>query len=181
MTATWRCRRWVQTSSVSRCPTVRFLSGAITVAYSFQVVHPTMASFPQVSDPLDLLRITCAHEFFHAVHFSLDAVEKPSWQASNWWQEGNAVWFEDYAFPDVNDWSNLPAYVDDPERSIMSSVNSSDLHPYGGGSMWSFYLVERFGSPDILRRIWAECGLVSGDNTISATENHAHGRLWAVV
>lgn len=151
-------------------PEVTTLNGPVTVATSFQVVHPTMADFPQVSDPLDLLRITCAHEFFHAVHFSLDALEKPSWQTAGWWQEGNAVWFEDYVFPDVNDWSNLPAYVNEPERSIMSSVNLADLHPYGGGSMWSFYLVERFGSADILRRIWTACSLVSGDNTISATE-----------
>lgn len=36
--------------------------------------------------------------------------------------------------------------------------------------MWTFYLVERSGSPDILRQIWDSCSVVSGDNTIAATE-----------
>ena len=151
-------------------PDITSLNGSVTVATSFQIVHPTMANFPQVDDPLDLLRISCAHEFFHAIHFSLDALEKPTWQTSGWWQEGNAVWLEDYVFPNVNDWSNLPPYLEETERSIMSSISLSDLHPYGGGSMWSFYLVERYGSPEILRQIWIACSLVAGDNTIAATE-----------
>jgi hypothetical protein len=149
----------------------------IHVNSSYQVVHPTMAPFTQLPDPLDLLRITCAHELFHALHFSLDADEKPASQRAGWWLEGNAVWFEDYAFPDINDWSNLPAYLNEPERSITSSPSSSDLHPYGGGSMWSFFLVERFGvtdplgRADIIRRIWDRCARVSGDNTLAATDS----------
>jgi hypothetical protein len=130
-----------------------------------------MLPFPQVSDPLDLLRITCAHEFFHAIHFTQDLDEKPSWQSGGWWLEGPAVWFEDVAFPDVNDWSNLRFYMDEPYRSLTSSQSLADLHPYGGGSMWCFYLVERFGTPNVIRDIWNRCGLVSGDNSLAATDS----------
>lgn len=143
----------------------------IRIATSYQVVHPTMAPFPQVSDPFDLLRITCAHEFFHAIHFTYDLDEKPDWQTAGWWLEGTAVWFEDYAFPQVDDWSNLPFYLNAPERSITDSPNLSDLHPYGGGSMWAFYLVERYGGPGILKDIWDRCGLDSADNTLAATDS----------
>jgi hypothetical protein len=145
-------------------------SDTVFVATSFQVVHPTMAPFTQLPDPLDLLRITCAHEFFHAFHFSYDYEEKPPWQRNGWWLEGNAVWFEDYAYPDINDWSNLPAYQNEPERSITNSTTLLDLHPYGGGSMWNFFLVERFDTVGVLREIWTGCGLVSGDNTLSVTD-----------
>jgi hypothetical protein len=153
----------------------------IRIATSFQVVHNTMAPFlapvTQVEDPFDLLRITCAHEFFHAIHFTYDLDEKPSWQASSWWQEGTSVWFEDYAFPQVNDWSNLPYYLNVPERSLTYSPNFSSIHPYGGGSMWAFYLVERYGGPGILKDIWDRCGLKSGDNTLAASDSvlTAHG------
>ncbi len=149
--------------------------GADTIIFatSYQVIHPTMEPFPQAA-PHDLLRITCAHEFYHAMHFSQDVFEKPPWQEAGWWLEGNAVWFEDLAFPTVNDWSNLPPYLNAPQRSITHSNSPADLHPYGGGSMWSFYLVERFDLPaaqppgTMLRNVWTRCGLASGDNTLSA-------------
>jgi len=139
----------------------------IVFAQSYQVIHPTMEPFPQAA-PHDLLRITCAHEFYHAMHFGRDVFEKPLWQKAGWWLEGNAVWFEDLAFPTVNDWSNLPPYMNDPQRSITSSDVATDLHPYGGGSLWSFYLVERFdlraAQPPgtILRNVWLRCGRESG-------------------
>jgi hypothetical protein len=140
----------------------------VRYATSFQVVHPTMEPFPQLANRLDLLRITCAHELFHAIHFNLDVDEKPIWQDNGWWLEGSAVWLEDRAYPDINDWSNLPAYMNEPERSITSSELAADLHPYGGGSLWSFYLFERFGGDGIIRAIWERCGLIAGDNTLSA-------------
>ena len=144
----------------------------IRSATTYSVVHPTMAPFPQLSDPLDLLRITCAHEFYHSLHFRFDLDEKPSWQiGGGWWLEGGSMWFEDVAFPDVNDWSSLPFFLNEPERSITDSRNLSDLHPFGGGSMWCFYLVERFGGPNIIRDIWNRCGLVSDDNTLAATDS----------
>jgi len=141
----------------------------ILFASSYQVVHPTMEPFPQLANRLDLLRITCAHEFFHAIHFNLDVDEKPFWQVNGWWLEGTAVWFEDRSYPDINDWANLPPYLSRPERSIMRSTLASDLHPYGGGSLWTFYLAERFGGDQMVRAIWERCGQSAGDNTLDAT------------
>jgi len=153
----------------------------VRYATSYQVVHPTMEPFPQLANRLDLLRITCAHELFHAIHFNIDKDEKPSvWQVNGWWLEGTSTWFEDRAYTDINDWSNLPAYMFRPERSIAYSQTSSDLHPYGGGSLWTFYLWERFGGDQIIHDIWERCGLVSGDNTLAATSAELASRSYTL-
>jgi hypothetical protein len=142
---------------------------SVYVAASFIVVHPTMAPFIQLPDPLDLLRITCAHEFFHIFHYDLDADENPLSFLPGWWIEGTATWLEDVAYPDINDWTNVDAYLQQPYRSLTSALSQSDLHPYGAGSVWTFYLVERFGGQDIVRNIWQRCGRYRGDNTFTAT------------
>jgi len=143
----------------------------ILAASAYTVVHPTFSGFLIPVNPFDYLRITCAHEFFHAVHFAYDVEEKPDWQQYGFWLEGTAVWFEDYAYPAVNDWEYLPSYFQSPERSITFSNVGSGVRPYGAGSVWTFYLVERFGGPAILRDIWNRCALVSGDNTLPATDS----------
>lgn len=146
-------------------------SDTIVAASTYMVVHPTMSGFNITVDPFDYLRITCAHEFFHTIHFAYDAEEKPNWQTYSFWLEGNAVWFEDYAFPAVDDWEYLSAYFNAPERSLTYSATPGSVRPYGAGSLWTFYLVERFGGPSILHDIWNRCGLKSGDNTLSAIDS----------
>jgi hypothetical protein len=128
-----------------------------------------MAPFIQLPDPLDLLRITCSHEFFHIFHYDLDAEENALSFLPGWWLEGTAVWLEDVAYPDINDWTNINAYMQQPYRSLTSALSQSDLHPYGGGSVWTFYLVERYGGWDIVRNIWQRCGRFRDDNTFAAT------------
>ena len=143
----------------------------ILAASAYSVVHPTFSGFVIPVAPYDYLRITCAHEFFHAVHFAYDVEEKPNWQQYGFWLEGTAVWFEDYTYPDVNDWEYLPSYFNAPERSLTFSNVATGVRPYGAGSVWAFYLVERYGGPAILRDIWNRCGLKSGDNTLPAMDS----------
>jgi hypothetical protein len=145
----------------------------VRIATAYMVVNSDMSSLPISVDPFDYLSITCAHEFFHFIHFSYDLDEKPvTWQQFGFWLEGTAVWFEDYAYPNVNDWAYLPYYLHDPERSLSySPPGSGSVRPYGAGSMWVFYLVERFGGPGVLKDIWNRCGQVSGDNTFAATDS----------
>ncbi|KRC54876.1 MULTISPECIES: MXAN_6640 family putative metalloprotease [unclassified Nocardioides] len=107
------------------------------------------SQFP--GNPTNNLKVTVAHEFFHAVQFAYDFLE------DGWFMEGTAAWVEDEMYTAVNDnrqylWtSQLRA----PGRSL-------DL--FGGGyhyGTWLFfrYLTERFpgksgGLPSLVRRMW---------------------------
>jgi len=148
------------------------LVDTVLVATSYQVVDATMETFTgdpgQLANPFDLVRTTCPHEFFHAFHYSLDVREKPSWQLYSWWLEGNASWFEDLAYPDINDWQYIGPYMKRPWQSLMVTRDAFDVHVYGGGQLWSFYLAERYGGPTIMRKIWEQCGRLPGDNTLEA-------------
>lgn len=48
--------------------------------------------------PINSLRATAAHEYFHAVQFAYDATE------DSWLMEGSAVWAEEQAYDAVNDY-----------------------------------------------------------------------------
>jgi hypothetical protein len=52
---------------------------------------------------LDALRVTAAHEYFHAVQYAYDVAE------DKWLMEGSAVWIEDVVYDEINDYLQ---YVD---------------------------------------------------------------------
>ena len=55
------------------------------------------AQFPGSTTPDEALRVTAAHEFFHAVQFGYDAYE------DGWFMEGTAVWMEDEVYDGIDD------------------------------------------------------------------------------
>ena len=100
------------------------------------------------------LRVTAAHEFFHAVQYAYD------WLEDLWLMEGTAAWIEDEVYDGVNDnvqylstspvsarnfWFPLDFYNRDP-RSGEANFK------YGAWIFWR-YLSERFGR-DIVRSVW---------------------------
>ena len=112
--------------------------------------------------PLNSLKVTAAHEFFHAVQFAYDAGD------STWFLEGTAVWMEDQVYPDINDYlqylnfSQLKNY-----RQSVDYVGS--LHRYSSVIFWK-YLSERFNDVSIIRKIWETAAVSAGGRTgIQAT------------
>jgi hypothetical protein len=102
-------------------------------------------------DPTKNLKVTVAHEFFHAVQFAYDVTE------DDWFMEGTAAWVEDELFTGVNDnrqylWtSQLRA----PGRPLDSAGGGYEYGP------WVFfrYLSERFPAksgavPVVVRDMW---------------------------
>jgi len=120
--------------------------------------------YPNVLDPL---RVTAAHEFFHAIQFGYDfqdAFVDGTWNP--YWMEISSTWMEDMAYDYVNDYLNyLPSFFGSPWVSLESS---DGYHPYGS-CVWAFYLQERFDTT-IIRDIWTKCGEVWGENVIPATD-----------
>jgi hypothetical protein len=102
---------------------------------------------------LEALHATVAHEFFHAIQFGY-------YQGSDgvWWQEASAVWMEEVAYPEVNDYLQyLSGFLRQPEKSLDSGSSfSSDYHIYGA-ALFAHFLDLRHGR-HLIRAIWEELG-----------------------
>jgi hypothetical protein len=103
---------------------------------------------------VNALRVTAAHEFFHAVQYGYD------WLEDLWLMEGTAVWMEDVVFDGVNDnrqylkvsplataYAMLPLDHDNPDYN----EPDAGFH-YGVWIFWR-YLTERYG-PGVVRGVW---------------------------
>ncbi len=101
---------------------------------------------------LDGLRVTAAHEFFHAVQFAYYADF-----GAAWWQELTATWMEDVAYPDVNDFyqymscpRNFSCIYDDPEASL--DKFSGSLHAFGA-AIFAHHVEQVYGA-DAIKNVW---------------------------
>jgi hypothetical protein len=111
--------------------------------------------FPGRTTPVENLRVTAAHEFFHAVQFAYDVGE------DIWFMEGTAAWIEDEVFDAIDDNRQYLAQSPLTQPSIPLDHTSQDRHPYGNWVFWR-YLTERYPAarvasssiPDLVRRVW---------------------------
>ncbi|MBN2226247.1 MAG: hypothetical protein JW763_02670 [candidate division Zixibacteria bacterium] len=109
------------------------------------------------SRPLDAVRVTLAHEFFHVIQFGMDFSEPHvvNDMKQHYWFEMSAVWMEEQVYDHINDYySYIPFYYALPWISIEYS-SAMTLHQYGAG-IFPLYLSEKYG-PDIVRDIWERC------------------------
>ena len=104
--------------------------------------------------PIKALRVTVAHEFFHAVQYSYD------WLEDSWLLEGTATWIEDQVFDKINDNRQyLKKNSPHTNPEVPLDLFSSQSYPQYG--VWSFfqYLGEKYptelgGMPKIVHDIW---------------------------
>ncbi len=112
------------------------------------------------SRPLDAIRVTMAHEFFHAIQFGIDPFEAEDFDQTlsrRYWMELSAVWMEEEVFDDINDYYGyLPYFFEDVTASIQQFESFSDLHPYSCG-IFGMFLSQRYGR-DVIREVWKKCG-----------------------
>lgn len=118
---------------------------------AFCVVDNDFSEDQFQAPPLDSLRVTAAHELFHAVQFAYDFLE------DLWFMEGTATWIEDEVYDGIN---NNRQYLKasplaHPTMPIDAPIDGME---YGNWVFWAF-LSEYFGSQDgpdpaIVRRIW---------------------------
>jgi len=107
--------------------------------------------------PLDAVRVTLAHEFFHVIQFGMDFTEfhEVSGQSLIFWWEMTAVWMEEQVYNDINDYySYLPFYYARPWLSVEYSPPMT-LHQYGA-CVFPIYLSQKWGQ-DIILDIWERC------------------------
>lgn len=98
-------------------------------------------------DPYPLLKVSAAHEYFHAVQFAYRAY---SMDATPWWFESCAAWAEEMVFDDINDvYYDLPDYLPQLHLSLYQTDG-----PFIYGT-WLFpqFFSERIGSW-IIKKCW---------------------------
>lgn len=110
-------------------------------------------------DPFDSLRVTAAHEFFHAVQFAYDYWE------DLWFMEGTAAWAEELVFDDAND-NHRYLGGSQLSRPWIPLDTTDGNAAYGSWIFWQF-LTELFGDdvsadPTVIRHVWERA---EGDTT----------------
>jgi hypothetical protein len=82
---------------------------------------------------LDALRVTIAHEYFHAIHFSYNFRNEDVF-----FFEMSAVWFEDEAYPEINDYLQyIPRFF----RTLDEPLHQKDgWHEYGASLFLKYWL-----------------------------------------
>ncbi len=120
--------------------------------------------------PRDSLRVTAAHEFFHAIQFGYDYLD------DRWFKESTATWIEERFADDVNDNRSylVASQVQRPGYS-MDVSGVSNFQQYGNWTWWE-YLTVRYGA-GIVRKVWNGAGQFKGAGRTYSTK--ALTRSWA--
>ncbi len=92
---------------------------------------------------LDAARVTAAHEYFHAVQLGY------IWRESDrYFYELSSVWFEDIAYPEVNDWVY---YFNDFGNNPTQNMAQTDGYSI---AIFGHYLTWWSEEMDIMRQAW---------------------------
>jgi hypothetical protein len=89
----------------------------------------------------DCMRVTAAHEYFHAVQYAYNV------DADTWWKEASATWNEDEIYDEVNDYLR---YLD----TVFSNPQKSLEEISYGSVAFAKYLSEYRGGYGLIRGIW---------------------------
>lgn len=134
------------------------------VSASIQV-NTSYDGFPDNDDPegsaWGAFKVTCAHEFFHAIQMAYDPDEQV------WMLEIASVWMEDVVYDYVNDYYNyLSGYYQYIFEAPYLSLMEYSMHMYSS-CVWFHYLSQRFGT-NIINNIFYEMIYQNGMYAISA-------------
>lgn len=90
------------------------------------------------------LKVVLVHEYFHAVQAAYHA-EIPAW-----WSEGGATWFEEYYWPEQDDFERLTDYYfEEYERSLHDRQRGAfDSYAYGA-SLFVYFLALHLGAEGV--------------------------------
>lgn len=166
-------------------------------AWSYMVLDNNFSEF--FGDALDSLKVTVAHEYFHAIQFGYSAKEEGSFQ------EHASTWMEDMVYPGIHDNyqylgepytdtnGNGQYEIGEPFTDRRTSngirdegmldfpeypLDAYDVEPMVlyGRFLWARYLYEKFdgampSSNGIIKRIFAKSAQVSSVNTFAAIDS----------
>lgn len=107
------------------------------------------------SPPANSLKVTAAHEFFHAVQFAYDYGE------DSWFMESTATWMEERFADQVNDNRQyLRAGQIHQPASALDLFDPNGFNQYGNWVWWE-YLSRHYGN-SIVKSVWNRAGAFQG-------------------
>ena len=137
------------------CAPERRVKGQSKQASGFCVLDDDFAESQFGRPPLETLRVTAAHEFFHAIQFAYDFTEDP------WLLESAATWVEERFADDVNDNRAYLKYGQAARSTTsLDLFDGGGLAHYGNWVFWEF-LSERYGNK-IVRTVTKRTGTGGG-------------------
>ncbi|MCC6543410.1 MAG: hypothetical protein IT392_02775 [Nitrospirae bacterium] len=136
------------------------------VPYSYIVVNNSYSDDQTI-------KITAAHEFFHAIQFSYPSIDK--WWSSpsdHWWIEASATWMEEAVYDEVNNYyARIRSWLRSPELSLKNDGGSNSDHKYGD-VIFILYLTDVYlKNRDFVRSVWErDEGGIDAIKNVLATE-----------
>jgi len=128
---------------------------------SYMYIGHDLRNLNHPDDPIPLLKVTCAHELFHAVQMSYRAFTS---DATDWWYELTAGWAEERVFDEINE---VYYYLEDYYSKIFKSIyDTGGTHMYGAW-VWAEYLTAQHGN-DTIRQAFIK--LINFDNSLTAVK-----------
>ncbi|PUA80264.1 MXAN_6640 family putative metalloprotease [Nocardioides currus] len=143
--------------------------GAPGHASSYCVFDNDFTGFPMPAD--ESLRVTAAHELFHAVQFGLDVAE------DRWFMESTATWMEEQVADTVDDNRQYLSAGQLGRRQTSLDEAGTGLGIYGNWIFFQF-LAQRYGV-DAVRQVWdlADAGPGRRDDfSVQAIRRFVEGR-----
>ena len=115
--------------------------------------------FPGPITPIQNMRVTAAHEYFHAVQAAYD------WWEDRWLMEATATWSEDELFDDVND--NVYYLTAGQLGAPWAPLDGRDGFNIYGNWIFFRFLTEQIpavsgGMPTLVRKIWENADSTNG-------------------
>ncbi len=137
------------------CAPERRKPGTRFLASGFCVLDNDFAQAQFGAPPVDSLRVTAAHEFFHAVQFAYDFGE------DHWFMEATATWMEERFADGVNDNRQYLPYGQ--VRQASTSLDVFDPQGFNQYGNWPFFefLSTRYGN-GVVRSIWNKAAAFKG-------------------
>ena len=108
---------------------------------SYMAMRNNYKNFPL--EELMNIKVTIAHEYYHAIQFGYDGWEKP------WLLESSAVWMEEEIYDEINDcYQYMEEWFNFPHRSL----DESGYHWYGSFIFFE-YIEQHMGGNSTIRKI----------------------------
>jgi len=99
----------------------------------------------------DGLRVTAAHEFFHAIHMGYKfTFDDEFWEKDVFFYEISSTWMEDVVYDEINDYY---FYMNSFFNNINKPFDTYDGSYEYGNCLWNHMLTKKYGTVCI-RRIW---------------------------
>lgn len=123
------------------------------------------------------MKITAAHEFYHAIQFSYPTIDK--WWSSpdnHWWLEATATWMEEVVYDEINlYYPRVRSWLRSPELSLKNAGTSYSGHEYGD-VIFILYLTDVFlKNRDFVRDVWeSEESGIDALNLVLKTEKYGN-------